>query len=74
MVSGISEHLTDDAGRLADLLVDDGGGHNLEEVRLQCGGDRTGEESLACSWGAVKQHTLWRLDSNPNEKFGVDER
>lgn len=54
---GVAEHLADQAGRLANVLVDDGGCDDLEEVGRERGGDSLGEERLARTRRTVKENT-----------------
>ena len=61
MVLGEAEHLSDDAGGLADVLVDDGGRHDLEEGSVDVGGQGTGQEGLAGTGRPVQEDTLGGL-------------
>ena len=40
---GIGEHFADDSGRLADVLVHDGRGHDLQELGLHVAGQRASD-------------------------------
>ena len=73
MFSGVSEHFTNDTCRLADVLVNDGGGDDFEEVGVEGGSDGSGEESFASSWRAIEEDAFWRFYSNAFEEFGVEE-
>ena len=61
MVLGEAKHLPDDAGGLADVLVDDGGRHDLEEGAVNVGGQGTGQEGLAGAGRSVQEDTLGGL-------------
>ena len=74
MVARVAEHLADEARGLADVLVDDGGGDDLEEGRVDVVGDRAREQRLARPWRAVEEHALGRLDADALEELRVDER
>ena len=67
----VPEHLTHHARRLADVLVDDRTGHDLEEVGVERGCDCTREQGLARSRRTVEEHALWRLDTHSEEELGV---
>ena len=60
--------------RLANVLIDDGGGDDFEEVGVDviCNGAR--EESLAGAGRAVEQHALGRLDADALEELRIDQR
>ena len=45
---GVAEHLADEARGLADVLVHDGGGDDLEEVGVDVARDRARQQRLAC--------------------------
>jgi hypothetical protein len=53
----VSEHLPHDSRRLSNVLVDDGGGDDLEEVGRESCGDSSREERLARSRGSIEQDT-----------------
>lgn len=71
MLASVSEHLADDTGTLSDILVDDGGGDDFEEVGVEGGGDGAGEEGLSRSGGTVEEDAFGWLDADPEEEFGV---
>jgi hypothetical protein len=70
----VPEHLADDTGRLANVLVHNGRGDNLKEVGLQGGGDSTSEECLSSSGRAVEEDALRRSDAYTLEQLGAYER
>mmetsp|Transcript_31962 Transcript_31962/g.77567 ORF Transcript_31962/g.77567 Transcript_31962/m.77567 type:complete len:375 (+) Transcript_31962:287-1411(+) len=74
VVLGKPEHLSDQARALADVLVDDRGGHHLKEGGVDVVGDRTCEECLASARRTVEQHPLRRLDPHSLEELRVDQR
>jgi hypothetical protein len=43
----------------------------LQEVCLQTTRHRPRQQRLSCTWRAVEQDTLWRLDTDPHEKLWV---
>ena len=59
MVPCIAKHLSDDSGRLSDVLVHNGTRYNLEEIRIDIGGNGSSEEGLASAWGPIEQDPLW---------------
>ena len=73
MLARIAEHLAHNTRGLANVLVDDRARDDLEEVRVDRRGDRAREEGLAGSWGSVEEDTLWWLDADAEEEFGVEE-
>ncbi|GMS82430.1 hypothetical protein PENTCL1PPCAC_4605, partial [Pristionchus entomophagus] len=74
VVSGVVEHLPDHTGRLADVLVDDGGRDNLHEVAVQLGGDCTRQQRLARARRSVQQAALGRGDADALEQLWVEQR
>lgn len=74
MLARIAEHLAHYARRFADVLVDDGGRDNLEEVGLESCGDGTGEQRLSGSGGTIEQNTFGGLDADALEELGVEKR
>ena len=61
VVLGEAEHLSDDAGGLADVLVDDGGRHYLEEGAVDVGRQGAGQEGLAGAGRSVQEDALGGL-------------
>lgn len=62
-----TEHFTDHTSALANILVNDGAGHNLEEMCVNVLRHTSSQKRLAGSWRTVQQHALWGLDSNAQE-------
>lgn len=73
VIPRVPEHLPHHACGLADVLIDDGGGDDFEEVRLHGGGDGAREEGLACSGGPVEEDAFGGFDAYALEEFGVEE-
>ena len=74
VLARIAEHLAHHARRLADVLVDNGGRDDFEEVGLERCGDRTREQRLSRSGGPIKQHTLGWRDADALEELGIEKR
>jgi hypothetical protein len=73
VVTGVTEHFTNDTSGFTDVLVDDGGGDDLEEVCFEGRGYCTSEKSFASPWGAIEKNTFWWFDADSLEEFWVKE-
>ena len=71
---GILEHFADDARRLADVLVHDGGRDDLDKIDVQRGRHGTRQQRLARARRAVQQHALGRTDADALEQLGLQQR
>ena len=71
VLARIPEHLAHHPRRLADVLVDDRGGDDFEELGVERRGDRAREEGLACPRWPVEQYALRRFDAHAQEELGV---
>jgi len=74
VIFGISEHFSDNTGTLSDVLVDDGGGNNFEELTVHLTGKSSSQKSLSSTRWSIKQNTLRRLDSYSFKQLRVCER
>ena len=63
----VPEHFTDDTRRLADILVHNGAGDDLEEVCVEGRGHRSCKERLARSWWPIQEYALRWLDAHTEE-------
>ncbi|KAG5462905.1 MAG: hypothetical protein BJ554DRAFT_2942 [Olpidium bornovanus] len=67
VLPGVPEHLSDEPRALSDVLVDDRGRHDLEEIGLEAAGRRPREKGFARSGRPVEQHAFGRLDPDSEE-------
>jgi hypothetical protein len=73
MVTRITKHLAHYARGFANVLVNDGGGDDLEKVGIEGRGDRAGQECLARSRRTIEKHAFWGSDPDALEEFGIEE-
>ena len=69
-----SEHLPDKFRAITKILLDEFRPYNSQECRRCLIRDSFGQQSFSCSWYAIEDHTLWRLDTHLFVEFGVGER
>mmetsp|Transcript_148811 Transcript_148811/g.414611 ORF Transcript_148811/g.414611 Transcript_148811/m.414611 type:complete len:336 (-) Transcript_148811:8-1015(-) len=74
VVPCVREHLADDARALADVLVHDRRGHDLDEVHGHVVRQGSREQRLAGARGPVEQHPLGGLDTYSHEELWVCQR
>lgn len=59
MIARIVEHFANHTRRLANIFVDNGRRHNLEEVAVELRGDGASEESFARARWTVKKTEIF---------------
>jgi len=69
--ASVAEHLANQAGALANVLVDDGTRDDLEEVGLDVRSHGASEQRLTGAGRAIQQHSLGRLDADSDEQLGI---
>lgn len=71
MLFCVTEHLPDQPRTFSDVLVHNGRGDDFEEVGVERGSHGSCQQRLARSRWSVEQHSLGRLDADPEEQLGV---
>lgn len=64
MIFGKAKHLTDNAGRFANVLVDNGRGDYLEKGGGDVGGECTSQEGFAGARWSVEEYSFGCLSSS----------
>ena len=67
VLTRIAEHFTDQARRLTNVFVHNGGGDHLEEVGVNIAGNRTCKQCFACS-----SRKLSGEDGTDDRRHGLD--
>ena len=69
VIARVVEHFSDEPRTLADILVHNGRGDNLQEVGIELGGDRARKEGLSGTRGSIQETAFRRGDADPLEEL-----
>jgi hypothetical protein len=72
VIAGIPEHLANHPSTFANVLVNDRGRDDLQEVGLECRGNSPGQKRLSCTGRTIQKDAFRRRYSDAYEEFGVE--
>ena len=73
MIFSIGEHLPDHSGTLANIFINYGTRHYLQEATIELTGDGSGQKGLTSAGWTVQQTSLWRLNADAQKQLGIEQ-